>query len=150
MKFASEVRSLLVLLNRLAGAFGAGRRSIGPPGGSSITCVRPPGAVLARIPRSVLLLAGVVLAVGLALLLGAVDDADAAVTAPHNIIAFPQRDYVSASGYTVGIPATVEVIHAGAVLPASTATDVVPVEDPATPGSAPSTSITPVAPAGRA
>jgi hypothetical protein len=62
-------------------------------------------------------------------------DADAAVTAPHNIIAFPQRDYVSASGYTVGSPATVEVFHPTDLLnPASTATNVFPVDDPATPG----------------
>jgi hypothetical protein len=76
---------------------------------------------------------GLVLAAAFMLLvLG--DEARAAVAAPHNIIVFPQRDYVSATGYTVGSPATVEVFHAGQVLAASTATNVMPVEDPATPG----------------
>src|SRR4051812_25726938 len=107
---------------------------MGSPGGSSIACVAPLEAALARIPRAALLTIGIALAAGVALLFGLATDADAAVVAPHNIIAFPQRDYVSASGYTVGVPATVQVLHAGNVLAASTATDVMPVEDPATPG----------------
>ena len=124
----------MVLLNRLAGALGGRRRSTRAPGGSSIACVAPPQAALARIPRAALLTIGIALAAGVALLFGLATDADAAVVAPHNIIAFPQRDYVSATGYTVGVPATVQVFHAGNVLAASTATDVMPVEDPATPG----------------
>src|SRR4051794_40468416 len=107
---------------------------MGSPGGSSIACVAPLEAALARIPRAALLTIGIALAAGVALLFGLATDADAAVVAPHNIIAFPQRDYVSASGYTVGVPATVQVLHAGNVLAASTATDVFAVEDPATPG----------------
>src|SRR3954447_13163555 len=103
------------------------------PGGSSIHSAGPPGAAAALDLRTLIAAAGLAL-VGVALLFGLATDADAAVVAPHNIIAFPQRDYVSAAGYTVGTPATVQVFHAGQVLAASTATDVMPVEDPATPG----------------
>src|SRR3954452_15800186 len=59
--------------------------------------------------------------------------APAAVTAPHDVIAFPQRDFVSATGYDVTHPVTVEVVHpSGAVV--GTVTGVMPKEDPATPG----------------
>src|SRR3954452_8135493 len=122
---------MLVHSFRRAGAGCAGRRS-GAPGGSSVRSVGPPGAAALNL-RTLFAAAGLVLAAAF-LLLAFGAEADAAVVAPHNIIAFPQRDYASASGYTVGSPATVEVFHAGQVLAASTATNVMPVEDPATPG----------------
>jgi hypothetical protein len=125
---------LLVLFLRLSAALRAGGRLFGPPGGSFVSCVGAPTAGGTARARTVLIVAGLALAAALALLLALTGDADAAVAAPHDIIAFPQRDYVSATGYTVGVPATVKVFHAGAVLPASIATDVLPVEDPATPG----------------
>src|SRR4051794_1521576 len=103
------------------------------PGGSSIHSAGPPGAAAALNLRTLIAPAGLALVAAL-LLLGFGDEAQAAVVAPHNITVFPQRDYVSAAGYTVGTPATVQVFHAGQVLAASTATDVMPVEDPATPG----------------
>jgi hypothetical protein len=59
--------------------------------------------------------------------------AGAAVTAPRDIISFPSRDFVSAAGYDIDQPVTVEVEHPdGRVV--GTVTDVTPVEDPATPG----------------
>ena len=125
---------MLVLSIRLARALGVLGAVTGPSGGSSVLCVGPPSRAYARTLRTWLAIAGVTLAAVCAVLLALTGDADAAVGAPHDIIAFPQRDYVSATGYTVGVPATVKVFHAGAVLPASTATDVLPVEDPATPG----------------
>src|SRR4051794_15287304 len=117
---------------RRAGA-GCAARWNRTPGGSSVHSAGPPRAAAALNLRTFFAAAGLALAAAILLLaLGA--EADAAVVAPHNIVAFPQRDYVSASGYTVGTPATVQLFHAGQVLPASTATDVMPVEDPATPG----------------
>src|SRR3954452_8238260 len=117
---------------RRAGA-GCAARWNRTPGGSSVHSAGPPRAAAALNLRTFFAAAGLALAGAiLRLALGA--EADAAVVAPHNIVAFPQRDYVSASGYTVGTPATVQLFHAGQVLPASTATDVLPVEDPATPG----------------
>ena len=53
--------------------------------------------------------------------------------APRSILVFPQRDFVSASGYEVGDLVTVEVFHPGSATPASTARTVVPQDDPATP-----------------
>src|ERR687890_2678975 len=44
--------------------------------------------------------------------------------AGHEVISFPQRDFVSASGYTPGVPAYVQVIRAGHVV--ATSTPVVP------------------------
>src|SRR3954453_9009275 len=122
---------MLVHSFRRAGAGCAGRRS-GAPGGSSVRSVGPPGAAALNL-RTLFAAAGLVLAAAF-LLLAFGAEADAAVVAPHNIIAFPQRDYVSATGYTVGVRATVKLFRAGAVRPGSTATDVLPVEDPAAPG----------------
>src|SRR3982751_2297609 len=53
--------------------------------------------------------------------------------APRSILVFPQRDFVSASGYEAGDIVAVEVFHPGATTPASTVADVVPQDDPATP-----------------
>jgi hypothetical protein len=117
---------------RRAGA-GCATRWNRTPGGSSVHSAGPPRAAAALNLRTLILAAGLALAATL-LLLGLGEEAQAAVVAPHNITVFPQRDYVSAAGYTVGTPATVQVFHAGQVLAASTATDVMPVEDPATPG----------------
>jgi hypothetical protein len=79
--------------------------------------------------RAAGLLAGVAAAVGLV----APGVAGAAVTAPRDIIAFPARDFVSASGYDVDQPVTVEIEHpSGTVV--GTVKDVTPKEDPTTPG----------------
>jgi hypothetical protein len=59
--------------------------------------------------------------------------ASAAVTAPHNVISFPSRDFVSASGYNINQPVTVEVQHPSGTI-VGTVTDVTPKEDAATPG----------------
>jgi len=53
--------------------------------------------------------------------------------APRSILAFPQRDFVSSSGFEIGDLVTVEVFHPGATTAASKATNVVPQDDPATP-----------------
>jgi len=54
-------------------------------------------------------------------------------TGTHSIIPFPQRDFVSSSGYAVSEgPITIEVIRGGKVWARSTPISVV--EDPATPG----------------
>src|SRR3954469_24735692 len=53
--------------------------------------------------------------------------------APRSILVFPQRDFVSASGYAIGDLVTVEVFHPGSTTVASRATNVVPQDDPATP-----------------
>src|SRR3954470_8998083 len=53
--------------------------------------------------------------------------------APRSILVFPQRDFVSASGYAIGDLVTVEVFHPGSTTAASRATNVVPQDDPATP-----------------
>ncbi|MCU1384615.1 MAG: hypothetical protein JWL71_3312 [Acidobacteria bacterium] len=53
--------------------------------------------------------------------------------APRSILVFPQRDFVSSSGFEIGDLVTVEVFHPGATTPASTASNVVPQDDPATP-----------------
>ena len=50
----------------------------------------------------------------------------------HEVISFPQRDFVSASGYVEGVPAYVQVIRAGHVVASST--PVLPEDDPATRG----------------
>jgi len=60
--------------------------------------------------------------------------AGAAVTAPHDLLTFPRRDFVSASGYDVTHTYTVEVLHPTSPTPVGTVTGVKPVEDPATPG----------------
>jgi hypothetical protein len=59
--------------------------------------------------------------------------AGAAVTAPRDVISFPSRDFVSASGYDINQPVTVEIVHPSGVV-AGTVKDVTPKEDPATPG----------------
>src|SRR4051812_11766851 len=53
--------------------------------------------------------------------------------APRSILVFPQRDFVSASGYEAGDLVTVEVFHPGSATAASRATNVVPQDDAATP-----------------
>ena len=50
----------------------------------------------------------------------------------HQIISFPQRDFVSATGYVQGVDAYVEVIRAGATIAVST--PVRPQDDPSTAG----------------
>jgi len=50
--------------------------------------------------------------------------------AGHEVISFPQRDFVSASGYAKGVPAYAQVIRAGHVV--ATSTPVLPQDDPAT------------------
>jgi hypothetical protein len=76
------------------------------------------------------LLAGAIALVALAL--PGVASAD--VTAPHNVITFPQRDFVTADGYAVGDRYTVEVLHPNSLTPVGTVTGITPIEDPATPG----------------
>jgi len=61
-------------------------------------------------------------------------DAQASPTPPHVITAFPQRDFVSAEGYTQDDTVTVEIIHPGSVLGVGTVTGLVPQDDPATDG----------------
>jgi hypothetical protein len=51
--------------------------------------------------------------------------------APHTIISFPERDFVSADGYTQGDPVTVEVIRSGFVVGTA---HVDPQDDLTTPG----------------
>src|SRR4051794_2765802 len=48
----------------------------------------------------------------------------------HQIISFPQRDFVSATGYVMGVDAYVEVIRGG--VPIAISTPVQPQDDPAT------------------
>jgi hypothetical protein len=50
----------------------------------------------------------------------------------HQIISFPQRDFVSATGYVQGVDAYVEVLRGGA--PIAISTPVQPQDDPATTG----------------
>jgi len=50
----------------------------------------------------------------------------------HQIISFPQRDFVSATGYVQGVDAYVEVIRGG--VPIAISTPVQPEDDPATSG----------------
>ena len=52
--------------------------------------------------------------------------------APRSILVFPQRDFVSTSGFEAGDLVTVEVVHANGQI-ASAATGVVPQDDTATP-----------------
>jgi hypothetical protein len=56
--------------------------------------------------------------------------------APHSIFAFPQRDFVSASGWAQGQTVTVQVIHPAAVGggTVSTLSGLQPKDDPSTPG----------------
>jgi hypothetical protein len=54
--------------------------------------------------------------------------------APRSILVFPQRDFVSSSGFEAGDLVTVEVFHPSSATPASRAANVVPQDDPATPG----------------
>jgi hypothetical protein len=81
-----------------------------------------------RAPAAILL-AGVATAA----VLVAPGVAGAAVTAPRDIISFPSRDFVSASGYDISQPVTVEVVHPDGTV-AATVKDVMPKEDPTTPG----------------
>jgi hypothetical protein len=53
--------------------------------------------------------------------------------APTSILVFPQRDFVSSSGFLASDLVTVEVFHPGSTTAASKATNVVPQDDPATP-----------------
>ena len=71
--------------------------------------------------RAAGLLAGVAAAVGLV----APGVAGAAVTAPRDVISFPSRDFVSASGYDISQPVTVEIVHPSGVV-AGTVKDVTP------------------------
>ena len=108
----------------MAPSLGRPQRS-SPPGG-------PPGSRYGTTSprlRAAGLLAGVAAAIGLV----APGVAGAAVTAPRDVISFPARDFVSASGYDVNQPVTVEVVHPSGVV-AGTVKDVTPKEDPATPG----------------
>ncbi len=82
-----------------------------------------------RRARTAILLAGVSAVASLA----APGLAGAAVTTPRDIISFPARDFVSATGYDVNQPVTVEVEHPSGVI-AGTVKDITPKEDPATPG----------------
>ena len=52
--------------------------------------------------------------------------------AGHQVISFPQRDFVSATGYVQGVDAYVEVIRGG--VPIAISTPVQPQDDPATSG----------------
>src|SRR3954454_21119061 len=78
-------------------------------------------------------LAGLLLGIAMLVALALPGMADAAVTAPANIISFPSRDFVSASGYDINKLYTVEVQHPDGRV-AGTVTDLVPKEDPTTPG----------------
>ena len=81
-------------------------------------------------------------ATGVALLatLGSFLHAQAVITlnnppvAPTSILVFPQRDFVSSSGFLATDVVTVEVFHPGSSTPASSAANVVPQDDPTTPG----------------
>ena len=53
---------------------------------------------------------------------------------PRSILVFPQRDFVSSSGFEVTDRVTVEVLHPGSNTPASAARDVIPQDDQTTPG----------------
>jgi len=53
-------------------------------------------------------------------------------TLPHSIIAFPQRDFVSATGYEAGVAVHAELWRNGVLI--STSTDILPQDDPKTPG----------------
>lgn len=72
----------------------------------------------------------------LAAQLAAVPAAAAAINdppvAPHSIIVFPARDFVSASGYARGDRATVQVLRGGTLV--GSAPDLVPQDDVTTPG----------------
>jgi hypothetical protein len=52
--------------------------------------------------------------------------------APHSIIVFPVRDFVSAAGYASADRPTIQILRGGAVV--GTAANLVPQDDPATPG----------------
>jgi hypothetical protein len=111
--------------SRVAPSLGRSQRSSspgGPPG-------RRYGTTSPRLRAAGLLAAGVAAAVGLV----APGVAGAAVTTPRDVISFPSRDFVSASGYDVTQPVTVEVVHPNGTV-AGTVKDVMPKEDPATPG----------------
>jgi hypothetical protein len=53
--------------------------------------------------------------------------------APHSIFAFPQRDFVSASGWAQGQAVTVQVVHPDGTI-RSTLSGLLPKDDPGTPG----------------
>jgi hypothetical protein len=57
---------------------------------------------------------------------------NAVPVAPHSILVFPVRDFVSASGYARTDVATVQVLRGGAVI--GTASNLIPQDDPGTPG----------------
>src|SRR4051812_15759970 len=52
--------------------------------------------------------------------------------APHSVLVFPQRDFVSASGYADGQTVSVQVIHPDGTV-RSTARGLLPQDDPSTP-----------------
>jgi hypothetical protein len=83
----------------------------------------------ARAARAVGLLAGVAAAATLV----APAVSGAAVSAPRLVTSFPARDFVSAEGFKIDQPVTVEIVHPDGTV-AGTVRDVLPKEDPATPG----------------
>src|SRR5262249_27866913 len=56
----------------------------------------------------------------------------AAPALPHSIIAFPQRDFLSATGYAAGVAVHAELWRNGVLI--SRSTDILPQDDPKTPG----------------
>jgi hypothetical protein len=57
---------------------------------------------------------------------------NAVPVAPHSILVFPVRDFVSAAGYARTDVATVQVLRGGAVI--GSASNLIPQDDPGTPG----------------
>src|SRR5262249_33510416 len=55
----------------------------------------------------------------------------AAPALPHSIIAFPQRDFLSATGYAAGVAVHAELWRNGVLI--SRSTDILPQDDPKTP-----------------
>jgi hypothetical protein len=97
---------------------------------------RPRWATMRSRPLAVSLLAGFIISYFPAALPAAFGQtaANNPPLAPHSILVFPQRDFVSASGFGEGDLVTVEVFHPGSTSPASSAIDVVPLDDPGTTG----------------
>src|SRR3954454_9222068 len=52
---------------------------------------------------------------------------------PRSILVFPQRDFISSSGFDASDLVTVEVLHPGSSTPAAAAKNVIPQDDPTTP-----------------
>jgi hypothetical protein len=74
--------------------------------------------------------AGALLVSGVASVAGVPAQAAEPPAAGHQIISFPQRDFVSATGYVMGVDAYVEVIRGG--VPIAISTPIQPEDDPAT------------------